>query len=127
MKKLIITAVALVFSLASAMAQDLQKAKPKKSPDEKSARFTKRMTNELSLEATQQERVQAINLDKFKQIEEVKSIANLDAATRRQKMKQIDDNYFTTLKGVLNAEQFTKFQAMSAEIKEKAFARKRNK
>jgi hypothetical protein len=42
-------------------------------------------------------------------------------------MKQIDDNYFTTLKGVLNAEQFTKFQAMSAEIKEKAFARKRNK
>ncbi len=127
MKKLIITAVALVFSLASAMAQDLQKAKPKKSPDEKSARFTKRMTNELSLEATQQERVQAINLDKFKQIEEVKSMANLDAATRRQKMKQIDDNYFTTLKGVLSAEQFTKFQAMSAEIKEKAFARKRNK
>ena len=127
MKKLIITAVALVFSLASAMAQDLQKAKPKKSPDEKSARFTKRMTNELSLEATQQERVLAINLDKFKQIEEVKSMANLDAATRRQKMKQIDDNYFTTLKGVLSAEQFTKFQAMSAEIKEKAFARKRNK
>lgn len=127
MKKLIITAVALVFSLASAFAQDLQKAKPTKSPDEKSARFTKRMTNELSLDATQQERVQAINLDKFKQIEEAKSMANLDNATRRQKMKQIDDNYFTTLKGVLSAEQFTKFLAMSAEMKEKAFARKQRK
>jgi len=127
MKKLIITAVALVFSLASAFAQDLQKAKPTKSPDEKSAHFTKRMTKELSLEATQQERVQAVNLDKFKQIEEVKSMANLDHATRRQKIKQIDDNYFTTLKGVLSAEQFTKFQAMSAEMKEKAFARKQKK
>jgi protein CpxP len=126
MKKFIISALAIVLSVASAMAQDIQKSKPQKSPDEKSGRFTQRMTRELSLDAAQQERVKAINLDRFKQIEETKAQAGLDAPARRQKLKEIEDNYFSTLKGVLTADQFTKFQALKAEMKEKAFER-RNK
>ncbi len=127
MKKFIITAMALVFSVATAFSQDLQKARQQKSPDEKSIRFTQRMSKELSLDAAQQERVQAINLERFKHIEEAKSQAGLDAAGRSQKMKEIEDNYFSTLKGVLNADQFTKFQAMKAEMKEKAFERRNKK
>jgi hypothetical protein len=127
MKKFIISALAIVFSVASAFAQDLQKAKTQKTPDQKSSRFTQRMTRELSLDAAQQERVQAINLERFKNIEETKAQAGLDAPTRRQKLKELEDNYFTTLKGVLSADQFTKFQAMKSEMKEKAFERRNKK
>jgi uncharacterized protein YdbL (DUF1318 family) len=127
MKKFIISALAIVFSVASAMAQDVQKAKTQKTPDEKSVRFTERMTRELSLDAAQQERVKAINLERFKNIEETKVQSGLDAPARRQKMKEIEDNYFSTLKGVLSADQFTKFQAMKAEMKEKAFERRNKK
>jgi len=127
MKKFIISALAIVFSVASAFAQDLQKAKTQKTPDQKSSRFTQRMTRELSLDAAQQERVQAINLERFKNIQETKAQAGLDAPTRRQKLKELEDNYFTTLKGVLSADQFTKFQAMKSEMKEKAFERRNKK
>jgi len=127
MKKLIISALALVFSVASAFAQDVQKGKTQKTPDEKSTRFTQRMTRELSLDASQQERVNAINLERFKNIEEVRTQAGLDAPARRQKLKEVEDNYFNNLKGVLSADQFTKFQAMKAEMKEKAFERRNKK
>ena len=127
MKKFIISALAIVFSVASAFAQDVQKGKTQKTPDEKSSRFTQRMTRELSLDAAQQERVQAINLERFKNIEESKVQAGLDAPARRQKLKEVEDNYFNNLKGVLSADQFTKFQAMKAEMKEKAFERRKKK
>lgn len=127
MKKFISSTLALFFAVAVSQAQDLQKGKTQKSPDEKTVRFTQKMTNELSLDAAQQERVQAINLERFKHIEETKAQAGLDQVTRRQKLKEIEDNYFSTLRGVLTADQFSKFQAMKAEMKERAFERRNKK
>jgi len=120
------SALAISLTLAAATAQTLNK-KGGKTPDEKSLRFTERLNTELSLDASQKERVQAINLERFKQIEEVKVQAGLDAAGRRQKMKNIDEIYVNNMKGVLSAEQFPKFETLRAEIKEKAFERRQGK
>ena len=127
MKKIVIGVLALLFSVASASAQDLPKGKGMKTPDEKSVRFTQRLTKELNLDAAQQERVKGINLDRFKQIEELKNMAGLDGPSRRQKMKSIEDAYVSSMKGILSAEQFPKFEALRAEIKEKAFERRKGK
>jgi protein CpxP len=127
MKKIVISAFMLLLTVAGASAQDLPKGKGMKTPDEKSVRFTQRLSKELNLDAAQQQRVQGINLDRFKQIEELKNMAGLDGPSRRQKMKSIEEAYVTSMKGVLNAEQFPKFEALRAEIKEKAFERRKGK
>ena len=127
MKKIVIGVLALLFSVASASAQNLPKGKGMKTPDEKSVRFTQRLAKELNLDAAQQERVKGINLDRFKQIEELKNMAGLDGPSRRQKMKSIEDAYVSSMKGILSAEQFPKFEALRAEIKEKAFERRKGK
>lgn len=125
MKKLLFFVLALVFSMAAASAQNLKKARTPKSPDEKSEKFTQRLIKELNLDAAQQERVKGINLERFKQIEEVKA-ASLSSADRREKMKTIEEVFVSSMKGVLSETQFAGFQALRTEIKEKAFGR-RNK
>jgi hypothetical protein len=42
-------------------------------------------------------------------------------------VKEINDNYYSTVKGVLNADQFAKFQEMKEEMKEKAMSRRQSK
>jgi len=126
MKKFMIFAFALLITAAGAFAQEeVATAKTKKSPVERAERFTKRMTKELTLDASQQERVKAINLDRFKQIEEAKSVTTAGKKEIATKIKGINDAYFNNLKGVLTLEQFAKFQAMKEEMKEKAFAKKK--
>jgi len=125
MKKLLISAFALLFAVLGAFAQDAAlSTKALKTPEQRAERFTKRMTKELVLDATQQERVKAINLDRFKQLAEARSAATAKPADMKAKIKAINDNYFSTLKGVLSAEQFTKLLAMKEELKEKAFGKK---
>ena len=128
MKKILISAIAFLFAISGVFAQEAAlTSKVNKTPEQRATNYTKRMTKELSLDAAQQERVQAINLERFKNIEESKVQAGLDAPARRQKLKEVEDNYFNNLKGVLSADQFTKFQAMKAEMKEKAFERRKKK
>jgi protein CpxP len=128
MKKFMIAAFALLFCVAGAIAQDASvSAKPKKSPEERAERFSKRMTKELSLDASQQERVKTINLDRFKKIEAVRTTSSYTKPETQQKLKEINEAYFNDLKGVLSAEQFAQFQKMKEEIKEKAFQKRQAK
>jgi periplasmic protein CpxP/Spy len=128
MKKFMIVAVALFISVSAAFAQSgTIAAKEKKSPEERAGKFTQRMTKELALDATQQERVKGINLERFKQLEEAKSVTTADTKETSTKVKQINENYFMNLKGVLTPEQFTRFQEMKEEMKEKAFQKKQGK
>lgn len=128
MKKFMILAVALFISVAGAFAQSASLAgKEKKSPEERAGKFTQRMTKELALDAIQQERVKGINLERFKQLEEAKSVATADKKEVATKVKQINENYFSNLKSVLTPEQFVKFQEMKEEMKEKAFRKKQGK
>lgn len=128
MKKLLFTAFALLFAFGIAMAQDASlSSKPKKTVDERSASLTRKMTKELNLDQAQQERVGPINLDRFKKIEEAKSISSSKKEELATKVKAINEEYTNTIKGVLSADQFTKFLVMQEEAKKKAFEKKQDK
>jgi len=125
MKKILVSAIAFLFAISGVFAQEATlTSKVKKTPEQRATNYTKRMTKELGLDAAQQERVKAINLDKFKQIEEAKSITTTNPKDLKSKIKAINSNWFDTLKGILSAEQFTKLLAMKEEAKEKAFGKK---
>jgi Spy/CpxP family protein refolding chaperone len=126
MKKTLFAVFALLFSFGMAMAQQ-ELASAKKDPVQRAERFTKKMVKELNLDQAQQERMKGINLERFKQLDEVKNTFAADKKTLQTKVKEINDNYFLTVKGVLSPEQFTKFQEMKEEIKEKAMARRQAK
>lgn len=125
MKKFWMAVIAVLFTTAGVFAQQgAAPAEAKKTVEERATQFTRRMTNELQLDATQQERVKALNLDRFKQLEEVKSVTTLSKAEARAKIKTINGNFFTTVQGILTPEQQTKFQQMMEERKEKMLKRK---
>ncbi len=128
MKKIWMALFAVIFAASGAFAQE--SAAPsgsKKTVEERAAQFTRRMTKELKLDANQQERVKALNLDRFKQMEEVRSVTTLPKAETRTKIKAINENFFMTMKGILTPEQLTRFEAMQEEMKEKMQKRRAGK
>ena len=127
MKKTWLAIFAFISGLSSAFAQQELSGDGKMDPVRRAERFTKKMTTELSLDASQQERIKAINLDRFKQISEARNTFAQDKSTLRTKVKEINDNYYSTVTGVLNADQFAKFQEMKEEMKEKAMSRRQSK
>jgi protein CpxP len=119
MKKIIVAAFAFLLACGSGWAQDNKMdQKVKKSPEARAEAHTKRINKLLTLDQTQMERVKAINLDKFKQVEAVRSSNPGDRKGNAGKIKTINDNYLNTLKGVLTPEQFAKYQAMKDDKKE---------
>ena len=125
MKKIVVVVFALLLSLNVSWAQDAEKAgKPKKSPEQRSEMFVKRMTKELTLNPEQLERVKSLNLDRFKNIDEAKAAGSNDKRGLALKVKAINETFDTNLKGVLTPEQFTKYLTMKAEMKEKGMSRR---
>ena len=127
MKKVVVFVFAFIISVGMSWAQEDQISKVKKSAVERAEAFTKRMTKNLNLETTQIERFKVLNLDRFKQIEEARASFGGDKKQISTKVKEINDAYFSNAKAVLSPEQFTKFQEMKEEMKEKAMARKQAK
>lgn len=125
MRKFMLAAFAILFACTTSMAQEGGlAAKSKKTPEERAESFTRRMTKELALDKPQQERVKQINLDRFKNLEEARNANSADKKEVARKVKSINDDYAATLKGILNADQFTKFQQMKEDMKERAFKRR---
>ena len=127
MKKVLILVFAFVLSMSASWAQQEMKATPKKSAEERAESFTQRMTKNLTLDATQIERFKAINLDRFKKIEEARNSFGADKKAISTKVKEINDGFFSTAKGILSPEQFTKLMEMKDDMKEKAMARRATK
>ncbi len=127
MKKVVVIVFAFIISVGISWAQEDHISKVKKSAVERAEAFTKRMTKNLSLETTQIERFKVLNLDRFKQIEEARASIGGDKKQIALKVKEINDAYFSNAKGILSPEQFTKFQEMKEEMKEKAMARREAK
>jgi len=124
MKKVVVIVFAFIISMGISWAQIDHVAKAKKSAVERADAFTKRMTKNLSLETTQVERFKVLNLDRFKQLEEARASFGGDKKQISTKIKEINDAYFSNAKGVLTPEQFTKFEEMKEDMKEKAMARR---
>ena len=126
MKKLLFLALGLVFSLSGAFAQQgKMKKNVVKSPEVRAENFTRRMTKELSLDNAQQERVKILNLDRFKKIQEIRN-SGASQEEIRTKIKEVNDGFAETMKSILSAEQFTKFQTLKEDMKEKAFKKKQD-
>jgi hydrogenase maturation factor HypE len=120
MKRILLAVLALFISAGSIWAQNDIAPKPKKTAEQRAEQFSKKMTKNLNLDGAQQERIKAINLDRFKQIDEAR---NGEAGKKKEvaaKIKAINDTYLTTLKGVLTEEQFKKFEEMKSQLKENA-------
>lgn len=114
--------IALFFAATTLWAQNDIAPKSKKSPEQRAELFSKKMTKNLGLDAAQQERIKAINLDRFKQIEEARTAGTGKKKEVASKIKAINETYLTTLKGVLSEEQFKKFEEMKKQLVENAMS-----
>lgn len=125
MKKLLLAALALLLTIGSTMAQEGKlSGKTKKTPEERSEAFTRKMTKQLSLDQAQQERVKVVNLERFKRIEEAKAATVSNKKEVAAKVKEINEAYNANMKSVLSAEQFSKFMEMKEEMKGRAFKKR---
>ena len=116
--------ILVMFSIGNMWAQTDVVLKPKKSAEERAESFTNRMAKNLNLEATQVERFKVLNLERFKQIDEARTLSGENKKQVAMKVREINDAFLNNAKGVLTPEQFTKFQEMKVEMKEKAMARR---
>lgn len=129
MKRFVLAAIAVIFSFGTVFGQNdlAPSGSQKRTPEQRAEAFTKKMTKNLSLDDAQQQRVKAINLDRFKQIEEARAAGKVERKGVGAKIKAINENYVSTLKGILTEEQFKKFEEMKQEIMEKTMRRKEGK
>lgn len=126
MKKLLIIALALIGSMGASWAQNsMAPAKGKRTSEQRAEAFTKRMTKNLELDAAQQERIKAINLERFKQLDEARAGQAESRKEVASKVKSINEIYVTNLKGVLNEDQFKKFEEMKQELMEKTMQKRK--
>jgi periplasmic protein CpxP/Spy len=100
--------------------------KAQKSPEEMAQMKTDRMAQKLELNTSQKNQLQALNLrhaQETKAMRESHKATGEKTAEQRTQMQEArkasHDKWQTELKGILSAEQFAKYEADKAEMKEK--------
>ena len=141
MKKLALALVFGVLSLGAVSAQTVDKLKVKKdgkevkakqeikgdkgrkfdekSPEERADKMSKRMTEELGLNANQTAQVRELVLVKGQQMQALKAKNGDNKEAMKAEMKQIKTNFQTGLKNVLTPDQMQKYEALQQERKAK--------
>ncbi|MBN8785866.1 MAG: hypothetical protein J0I84_02120 [Terrimonas sp.] len=107
-------AVTLLIS-ASVSAQDKMQHK---TPEEKAKMMSDKMKTALTLTDEQYQKVQAINLDFATKSKDIKK-DGADRSAWMEKIKPLEEERNTALKGVLTPEQFTKYESLKEEMKGK--------
>jgi Spy/CpxP family protein refolding chaperone len=115
MKKMMMTAVAGLFA-ATMMAQEPVKQERPKTPEERAEMITKRMTTQLKLSDSQQEKVKSLILEREKARER-------NEKNRQEQMEKMD----AEMKTLLSPEQYAKWTEKRKEMKEKRAAKMREK
>ncbi len=108
MKKLIAFFVVGLLSTTLTFAQNDQR----RSPEERAQRQTEQLTKELNLSTEQAEKVKALSDERMKQMQEMRANG---ARPDRQKMQELQENYEAKLKPVLTTEQWTKYEKIREE------------
>ncbi len=117
MKKFAIIIFCFVVCAGVGLAQDEKGDKDKKTPEERAAHRTDKLTEKLSLNEEQKSQVSVATIDHFKSMKEMKSRMK----ALKEEMKAERDAYDSKIQSVLTQEQQIKY----AEMKEER--RKRNK
>ncbi len=121
MKKLMLTIVAAVFAVGS-FAQDAPKTP--KTPEEVANKRADKLKTELALTDDQRAKVYAAELDRITKVRAIRAKYPTDKKAARKEIKPVNDAFQTTLKGILTAEQITKWEALKAKAKEKRKGKK---
>lgn len=100
---------------ASLFAQDKMQHK---TPEERAKMMSDKMKTELTLTDEQYQKVQAINLDFATKTKDIKK-EGADKSTWAEKIKPLEEERTTALKGILTPEQFTRYEARKEEMKGK--------
>lgn len=90
----------------------------KMTPEQRVDAQAKKLTNELQLDTKQQEQVKAALQARVKAADELRAQAAADRQERMKKARDIQQNFNASMKGILNAEQHTKFEQFQTRRKE---------
>ena len=107
---------------ATAVRPDHRGEMAHRSPDEKAAAMTKRMTRELTLTPDQQTKVAALNTQLAADLGQLRAAGKAERAERterRDKMQAIRTSYDTNLKAALTADQYARYEKERNEREEK--------
>lgn len=116
--KMMLSLAAMTVIMLISTASFAQDKMPHKTPEERAKMMSDKMKTELSLTDDQYQKVQAINLDFANKTKDIKK-DGADKAGWAEKMKPLDEERTTSLKGVLTPDQFTKFESMKKDMKDK--------
>jgi len=108
MKKLILLGFIVALSIAT-FAQS--KEREKRTPEERAARQTEKMTKELSLTPSQATKVKAILVHRNSQRDSIRAAKSGE----RRDFKAAKDKTDADLKAILTPDQYTKMQAMKKD------------
>ena len=114
---------AFMFVCAPTFAQGKMQ---QKTPEERAKMMTDKMKTELTLTDDQYQKVQAINLDFATKSKDLRK-DGADKGSWAEKMKPLDEERTTALKGVLTPDQFTKYESMKNSMKGKMKDRHKEK
>jgi len=90
--------------------------KTKKTPEQKAEKIAKKMQEKLSLSDAQYKSVYELALSTVNQRASLKS---MDKEARRTEMKKLMETQESQLKGILSSDQWTKWESMKTEFKNK--------
>lgn len=87
-------------------------------PEQRVDRQLQRLTQELQLDAAQQEKVRTALQNRVKAADELRAEATAERQTRMNKARAIRDDFNRAMSGILNAEQQAKFEQFQAKRRE---------
>ncbi len=101
-------------------------AQQMKSAEDRAKALTDKMKEKLSLDDSQYQKVYDVNLKYAKQNDEL-AVASGDKKAKAEKMKSQFEAKDKEMKGILNADQYKKYESIKQELKSEAETHKMKK
>lgn len=108
--------VLLILGLFAVNSYAQTNDKVQKTPEQKAEKIAKKMQERLSLSDAQYKSVYELALSTVNQRA---SLKNMDKEARRTEMKKLMETQETQLRGILSSDQWTKWESLKSEYKNK--------
>lgn len=121
MKKSILIIATVLFTFVGFAQSTTQ---TQKTPEEIATKRSEKLKTELGLSDDQKTKVHTAIVETVTKVREIKAKYPNDKKSAAKELKVVRENYKTTMKGILTAEQFTKWEASKKTKKDKKKAKK---
>lgn len=108
----------LLFMGLQVQAQGRRSQGQKMTPEQRVEAQAKKLAAELQLDNKQQEQVRAALQERVRAADELRAQTSADRQERMNRARTIQQNFNTSMRGILNAEQHAKFEQFQAKRKE---------